>query len=101
MMSVGAKGVISVVSNVVPAAASRMCGLFLEGNPAEAARLHHKLFPLIKTLFIETNPIPVKYAVSLLGLCEPEPRLPLTPLTGKNRGLLRKALAAAGVKRCR
>lgn len=101
MMSVGARGVISVVSNVAPAQASRMCGVFLGGDPAGAARLHHELFPLIKALFVETNPIPVKYAVSLLGLCKPEPRLPLTPLAGKNRESLKKALAAAGVHRCR
>ncbi len=100
MLSVGARGVISVVSNVAPAEASRLCGLFLEGNPAGAARLHHKLFPLIKALFVETNPIPVKYAASLLGLCLPEPRLPLTPLTEQNRGALKGALAAAGVNRC-
>ncbi|MDO8803060.1 MAG: 4-hydroxy-tetrahydrodipicolinate synthase [Elusimicrobiota bacterium] len=101
MLSVGARGCISVVSNIAPAEASRLCGLFLEGDPAGAARLHHKLFPLIKALFVETNPIPVKYAVSLLGLCKPEPRLPLTPLTQKNRGPLKKALAAAGIHRCR
>ena len=93
MLSVGARGVISVVSNVAPAEASRLCGLFLEGNPAAAARLHHKLFPLIKALFVETNPIPVKYAVSLLGLCLPEPRLPLTPLTVSNRKTLKKLLS--------
>ena len=100
MMSVGARGVISVVSNVAPAKASRMCGLFLGGDRPAATRLHHELFPLIKALFVETNPIPVKYAVSLLGLCKPEPRLPLTPLTEKNRAPLKKALAAAGIHRC-
>lgn len=77
-----------------------MCGLFLGGDQAAAARMHHELFPLIKALFVETNPIPVKYAASLLGLCKPEPRLPLTPLTEKNREALRKALAAAGVHGC-
>lgn len=97
MMSVGARGGISVVSNVAPAAASGLCGLFLGGKQAAAAALHHKLFPLVKALFTETNPIPVKYAVSLLGLCRPEPRLPLTPLAVKNRAILKKALAAAGV----
>ena len=99
MMSVGARGGISVVSNVAPAAAAGLCGLLLEGKQGEAAAMHHKLFPLVKTLFIETNPIPVKYAVSLLGLCRPEPRLPLTPLTVKNRTAIKKALSAAGIKR--
>ena len=101
MMSVGARGVISVVSNVAPAEASKMCGLFLEGDVTGAAELHHNLFPLVKALFVETNPIPVKYAASLLGLCQPEPRLPLTPLTEKNREVLKRALTAAGVGRAR
>jgi len=92
MMSVGARGVISVVSNVVPAETSRMCRLFLEGKPAEAAQLHHKLFPLVKAMFVETNPIPVKYAVSLLGFCRPEPRLPLTPLAAEKRKTLETLL---------
>lgn len=101
MMSVGARGGISVVSNVAPADAAGVCALFLEGKRAEAAALHHKLFPLVKALFVETNPIPVKYAVSLLGLCRPEPRLPLTPLTVKNRAAIENALSAAGLKRRR
>jgi len=99
MMSVGARGVISVASNIAPAQVSSMCRFFLDGNLAGALRAHHHLFPLIKTLFVETNPIPVKYAASLLGLCLPEPRLPLTPLTPENRAKLKKSLAAAGIKR--
>ncbi|MDD2804849.1 MAG: 4-hydroxy-tetrahydrodipicolinate synthase [Elusimicrobiales bacterium] len=101
MMSVGARGVISVASNIAPAEVAKLCALFLEGDVAAAAALHHRLFPLVKTLFTETNPIPVKYAASLLGLCRPEPRLPLTLLTEKNREVLKKALAAAGVGRGR
>ncbi|MDA8243246.1 MAG: 4-hydroxy-tetrahydrodipicolinate synthase [Elusimicrobia bacterium] len=97
MMSVGARGVISVVSNIAPAETARMCELFLQGDICGAAELHHTLFPLVKKLFAETNPIPVKFAASLLGLCSPEPRLPLTPLTAKNRAPLRKAMAAAGI----
>lgn len=97
MMSVGARGVISVTSNIAPAEVTRMCGLFLGGDIAGAAELHHNLFLLVKTLFVETNPIPVKYAASLLGLCRPEPRLPLTPLTEKNREALKKAMTAAGM----
>ena len=97
MMSVGARGVISVVSNIAPAETARMCELFLQGDICGAAELHHTLFPLVKKLFAETNPIPVKFAASLLGLCSPEPRLPLTPLTAKNRAPLRKAMAVAGI----
>ncbi len=98
MMSVGAKGVISVVSNIAPAQVSRMCALFREGRAGEAAETHHRLFPLVKALFVETNPIPVKYAVSLLGLCGPEPRLPLTPFTQKLRPGLKAAMVSAGIK---
>ncbi|PKM98751.1 MAG: 4-hydroxy-tetrahydrodipicolinate synthase [Elusimicrobia bacterium HGW-Elusimicrobia-3] len=98
MMSVGARGVISVVSNIAPAAASRMCALFQAGDLAGAAAAHRRLFPLVKTLFCETNPIPVKYAVSLLGLCRPEPRLPLLPLSADRRAGLAAAMRRAGVK---
>jgi len=97
MMSVGARGVISVVSNITPAETAQMCSLFLKGETDGAAKLHHKLFPLIKALFVETNPIPVKYAASLLGYCGCEPRLPLTPLTEKNRSVLKQAMMDAGI----
>ena len=97
MMAVGARGVISVVSNIAPAQTAEMCALFLKGEPHEAARIHHNLFPLVKALFAETNPIPVKYAVSLLGLCGDEPRLPLTPLTEPNRAAVKKAMMVAGI----
>jgi len=97
MMSVGARGVISVVSNIAPAETAKMCDLFLKGKVKEAAQIHHKLFQLIKKLFIETNPIPVKYAASLLGFCSYELRLPLTPLSAGNRIALKKAMAASGL----
>jgi 4-hydroxy-tetrahydrodipicolinate synthase len=97
MMSVGACGVVSVVSNVAPAETAKMCELFLEGDVTGAAAAHHALFPLVKALFSETNPIPVKYAASLLGLCAPEPRLPLTPLSEARRRPLKDAMIKAGV----
>jgi len=92
MMSVGARGVISVVANIAPRATQALCEAFLKGDIKKAKALHLKLFPLIKSLFIETNPIPVKAALSMMGLCRPEPRLPLTPLTTENRPALKKAL---------
>ncbi|OGR51739.1 MAG: 4-hydroxy-tetrahydrodipicolinate synthase [Elusimicrobia bacterium GWA2_62_23] len=97
MMSVGAKGVISVAANVAPAETARMCELFLDGDISGAAELHHRLFPLVKALFCETNPIPVKYAASLLGLCSCEPRLPLTPLSQARRAGLKAELIKAGI----
>jgi 4-hydroxy-tetrahydrodipicolinate synthase len=97
MMSVGARGVISVAGNVAPAQTARMCELFLQGDIAGAAELHHLLFPLVKALFCETNPIPVKYAASLLGLCSPEPRLPLLPLSAARRPALKAEMIKAGI----
>lgn len=97
MMSVGARGVISVASNVAPAQTARMCELFLDGDIAGAAELHHRLFPLVKALFCETNPIPVKYAASLLGLCSLEPRLPLLPLSQARRPALKAEMIKAGL----
>ncbi len=98
MMAVGARGVISVVANIAPRETQRLCALFADGRPAQAAALHLKLFPLIKALFVETNPIPVKAAMAMLGLCRAEPRLPLTPLTTENRAALKAALKTFGAK---
>lgn len=92
MMSVGAKGVISVAANVAPKETQAVCAAALKGDYKKAAALHLKLFPLIKSLFIETNPIPVKAALGMMGQCRPEPRLPLTPLSAENRPALKKAL---------
>jgi 4-hydroxy-tetrahydrodipicolinate synthase len=97
MMSVGARGVVSVVANVAPRQTAALVAAFLEGDVKKAAALHLKLFPLIKALFVETNPIPVKAALELLGLCRAEPRLPLTPLSADARPRLRKALKDFGL----
>ena len=98
MMSVGARGVISVASNVAPKEMVEMCEEFLQGEIVDAAKLHHRLFGLIKALFVETNPIPVKYAMHLMGYCTPDMRLPLTTLSEKQRDPLKKALINAGIK---
>jgi len=97
MMSVGARGVISVVSNIAPAKTAGMCRQFAKGDLRGALKAHHALFPLVKALFSETNPIPIKYAAHLLGLCAPEPRLPLTVLSADKRAALKGQLKAAGV----
>ena len=80
LMSVGGKGVISVLSNVLPKETSEMCHKFLDGDVKGAARLQLDLLPLINALFCEVNPIPVKAAVSAMGYCENFLRLPLTPM---------------------
>ena len=97
MMSIGARGVVSVVANIVPKETAAMVAAYLKGDVKKAAALHLKLFPLVKAMFLETNPIPVKAAMGLLGLCRPSPRLPLTPLSDEARPKLKKALKAFGL----
>ena len=80
VLSLGGKGVISVLSNIMPKATSDMCKLYLEGKTAESCRLQLDLLPLVNALFCEVNPIPVKAAVSAMGFCENYLRLPLTPM---------------------
>ena len=97
MMAVGARGVVSVVANVAPKQTQALCAAFHAGDAKKAAALHLKLFPLVKALFVETNPIPVKAALSMMGLCRPEPRLPLTTLSASARPALKKALKNFGL----
>jgi 4-hydroxy-tetrahydrodipicolinate synthase len=97
MMAVGAVGIVSVAANVAPKETAAMCAAALAGDFKKARGLHLRLFPLIKALFVETNPIPVKAALEMMGLCSGRPRLPLTALTAANRSLLRRKLAACGL----
>ncbi len=97
MMSVGAVGVISVVSNVIPREVTEMTHAALKGDFERAGRIHAKLFPLFKDLFIETNPVPVKAAMAMMGLVEETYRLPLVPLAAANRAQLKKTLQALGL----
>ncbi len=95
LMSTGAKGIISVASNVAPEPIVKMANLLTLGKTAEAAALHHKLMPLFKGCFIESNPIPVKAALSIAGLIENRLRLPLTSSseeTDKHMEILLKGL---------
>jgi 4-hydroxy-tetrahydrodipicolinate synthase len=96
-MAVGADGVISVASNVIPKEIATMVREFASGNLRAALRLHSRYFPLFRTLFIETNPIPVKAALAMKGMVEEEYRLPLVKMNGSNRETLRKTLEACGV----
>ena len=84
ILSLGGKGVISVLSNIMPEETSRMCKLFFEGDVAGARKLQLDLLPLIDALFCEVNPIPVKAAVSAMGFCDNYLRLPLTPMESAN-----------------
>ncbi len=96
-MSVGAHGVVSVASNVIPREVSHMVEAFATGHPDIAQKLHHKYYPLFKDLFIETNPVPVKAALAMMGMMAEEFRLPLVPMNGKNRETLRTTLKVCGV----
>jgi 4-hydroxy-tetrahydrodipicolinate synthase len=92
MMSIGAKGVISVTANIVPDRVRAMVHAALEGRWDKALALHRKLYPLSKNLFIESNPIPVKTALGLMKKISPELRLPLCPMNPKNLEVLKKTL---------
>jgi 4-hydroxy-tetrahydrodipicolinate synthase len=96
-MAVGAQGVISVASNVIPREVARMVRAFAAGDLAWALKLHQKFYPLFKDLFIETNPVPVKAALAMMGQAREEYRLPLVPMSAKNRETLRATLAACGI----
>ena len=97
VLSIGGIGVISVVANIAPSCVSNMVAAFLEGNIKKAQELHYRLLPLVKAAFIETNPIPVKTAMGLMGLCRPELRLPLCPMADENLAKLKEALKDYGL----
>ncbi len=92
LISLGGAGVVSVASNVAPGAVSDMVRALLEGDWERGRELHYDLLPLFRALFVETNPIPVKTAASLLGLCSDEMRLPLIPMSGENLRRLQETL---------
>jgi 4-hydroxy-tetrahydrodipicolinate synthase len=98
-MAVGAHGVVSVASNVIPRDVAHMVNAFAMGKSAVALKLHDKFYPLFKDLFIETNPGPVKAALAMMGLIEDEFRLPLVPISSVNRERLRKTMKTCGVLR--
>jgi 4-hydroxy-tetrahydrodipicolinate synthase len=92
ILSVGGKGVISVVANVAPAPIAEMCSAFKAGNIDVARKLHYETMPLAVDLFIETNPIPAKTALMLMGKLNGKMRLPLAPMTSANLEQLRRTL---------
>lgn len=97
LLSIGGSGVISVVANIVPADTSKVVELYLKGKTEEARKLHLKMLPLIKAMFLETNPIPVKKAAELMGLSSGEVRLPLCEMEEGNIEKLKKALKEYGL----
>ncbi len=99
LLAVGGDGCISTTSNVVPESVAGLMAAWQEGDAARALEIHQQLMPIFDVLFCETNPIPVKAALALMGLVDGEIRLPLTPLTEANRERLQLVLKETGVLR--
>ena len=97
MMALGAKGVVSVASNLVPDVVSRLCRLCAEGDYDAASALNRRYMPLFDILFREVNPIPVKTAMGMLGRCLPDMRLPLVAMSGAHRAELTECLIRFGL----
>jgi len=96
MLAAGSKGVISVMANIAPRDVHNMIKMYLDGDREEALKLQLKMQPVISALFCEVNPIPIKTAMNMLGLCSGELRLPLCEMEDKNAARLRKALVDYG-----
>jgi 4-hydroxy-tetrahydrodipicolinate synthase len=97
ILSIGGTGVISVVNNIVPKDVKDLVSRFKKGDISGARMLHYKLLPLIKAVFLETNPIPVKTAMGLMGMIEPDLRLPLCSMSSQNLEKLKVALKEYGL----
>jgi len=96
-MAVGADGVVSVASNMIPREVAQMVRAFALGKIEVAQQLHRKFFPLFRNLFLETNPIPIKAALAMMGMIEEEYRLPLVQMSTNNRQVLETTLHQCGV----
>lgn len=97
LLCVGGMGVISVVSNVAPADMAGMCNAFFKGDLETAKKLHYKMWPLTEAMFYETNPVPVKTAMKLLGMITGEVRQPLCPMSKANEDKLRQVMQKYGL----
>lgn len=97
MYALGGKGVIATTGNVAPELMSSLYRLWCRGDSAEALKSHQRLMPLFSSMFVETNPAPVKYALSLMGFVKNELRLPLVPLSEASEKIVSKSLKEAGI----
>ncbi len=97
LLSVGARGVISVVANIIPNLMSRLVHSYLNGDIEDAQQIHYQIYDLAQSLFIETNPIPVKTALSLMGMVREEFRLPLCTMEKANKAKLKSMLTKHGL----
>jgi len=98
VLAIGGRGVISVLSNVLPADMKKIVTLYNEGKLDESRKLFYKILPLCRAMFYETNPIPVKAAMEMMGRCSGDIRLPLVRLADEHRAKLRQALVDYGVR---
>lgn len=96
-LAVGGKGVISVTANIIPKDMASMVDAFMKGDFKKARELHYKTFPLHTAMFLETNPIPVKTALNLMGRISSEMRLPLCQMSGANKEKLKEAMKDYGL----
>ena len=97
VLAIGGVGVISVVANIIPKDVASMCEAFEKGDVKKASGLHYKMLELVKAMFIETNPIPVKTAMGLMKMIDPELRLPLCEMMPENKEKLIKAMKEYGL----
>ncbi len=97
MMAVGATGVVSVVSNLIPGELKEMVDAFASGDISKAQKLHMKYFPLFRDMFVEANPIPIKTAMAIRGLIKEEFRLPMCPISAKGREVVIAAMKKSGI----
>lgn len=97
VLGIGGVGVVSVVANIVPKEVANLVSEFEKKNTKRANDINEKLLPLIKAMFIETNPIPVKTAMGIMGMCEPDLRLPMCSMLAENEAKLKKALKDYGL----
>jgi 4-hydroxy-tetrahydrodipicolinate synthase len=97
MMALGGRGVITVTANIVPKDMAKMVDAFAAGKLKDAQKLHFKMSPLFTALFYETNPIPVKEALGMMGRCSAEVRLPLCPMAADTKEKLSRALKDYGL----
>jgi 4-hydroxy-tetrahydrodipicolinate synthase len=97
LMLLGGHGNVSVTANVAPRLMSDLCKAALAGDVKRAMDIQFKLMPLHKNLFVEANPIPVKWAVARMGLCGATMRLPMTPLSANNHAVVETSLRDAGL----
>lgn len=97
MIAVGAVGVISVASNIIPNVMNELVDAALNGDFAKAKQIHMKYYRLFSDMFIETNPIPVKAAMAMIGTINEEYRLPLCPISGNNKAILRKTMESCDI----